>query len=388
MVVRSAPRSDSDLFSQFFREFHETLEQASGPQFEKLFREFDAAFKESRTQRVDSTPHLDVLQVFGLGMDELRHSRVLSWFLDADAEHEQGVLFAQALLRLVAGEQAPEILDGEHYIVEREKHSRTDVSIYQRRRFAVFIENKVRASERTDQVKDMINSLVRLADAQRIPVSCRFAVFLTDDGREPTTKPSKDVSGFEPHNLKALSRVEVFDAFYRALEPAHGKPAVDKPALLLPKRNRSATNAMRIKELDTSHRCLLQHLETFRKMTTSYEEIRGYVNGVLQEMARDLNQQSSLLKFDEKFDEKTIPKGYLEASDIQAWKGTNDALVSIGLEGFDQGLGAIVGSSAVDQCRAFVYSRYYWSINNDTAIDQLRRKLRSPQGFVAAKQRG
>ena len=146
MVVRSAPRSDSDLFSQFFREFHETLEQASGPQFEKLFREFDAAFKESRTQRVDSTPHLDVLQVFGLGMDELRHSRVLSWFLDADAEHEQGVLFAQALLRLVAGEQAPEILDGEHYIVEREKHSRTDVSIYQRQRFAVFIENKVRAS--------------------------------------------------------------------------------------------------------------------------------------------------------------------------------------------------------------------------------------------------
>jgi len=111
---------------------------------------------------------------------------------------------------------------------------------------------------------------------------------------------------------------------------------------------------MRIKELDTSHRCLLQHLETFRKMMTSYEEIRGYVNGVLQELARDLNQQSSLLKFDEKFDEKTIPKGYLEAADIQAWKGTNDALVSIGLEGFDQGLGAIVGSSAVDQCRACV----------------------------------
>src|SRR5437899_3938315 len=133
MVVRSAPRSDSDLFSQFFREFHETLEQASGPQFEKLFREFDAAFKESRTQRVDSTPHLDVLQVFGLGMDELRHSRVLSWFLDA--EHEQGVLFAQALLRLVPGEQAPEILAGEHYIVERDNHRRPHLPTYHRPRF-------------------------------------------------------------------------------------------------------------------------------------------------------------------------------------------------------------------------------------------------------------
>ena len=36
----------------------------------------------------------------------------------------------------------------------------------------------------------MIKALVRLSDAQGIPVPCRFGVFLTDDRREPTTKPS------------------------------------------------------------------------------------------------------------------------------------------------------------------------------------------------------
>ncbi len=222
--VKSPPRAESDLFSQLFREFEKTLEQVSGPQFEKLFREFNTAFKESRTQRVGATPHLDLLQVFGIGTDELRHSRVLWWFLDADAEHEQGALFAQALLRLVAADQAPQITDTQHYIVEREKHGRTDISIYGRRRFAVFIENKVRHSERADQVKDMISSLVRLADAQQIPVSCRFAVFLTDDGRQPTTQPSRNVPGFDPSNLKALSRVEVFGAFYQALTQRIASP--------------------------------------------------------------------------------------------------------------------------------------------------------------------
>jgi len=217
--VKRAFESDAKLFSQVFRQFDETLEQASGPHFDELFREFYAAFKESRMRRVGSTPHLDVLKVFGVIADELRHSRVLSWFLDMDAEHEQGAIFTQALLRLITGKEIPELIQAagkEDYIVEREKHERTDVSVYGRRRFAIFIENKVRASERTDQVKDMINSLVRLADAQQIPISCRFAVFLTDDGRDPQTGPSNDIA-FDPCNLKALSRVEVFNAFDQAL---------------------------------------------------------------------------------------------------------------------------------------------------------------------------
>ena len=127
---------------------------------------------------------------------------------------------------------------------------------------------------------------------------------------------------------------------------------------------------MKVKQLDDSHRCLLEHLETFRKMMTSYDEIRDYVTDVLQELARDLNREQSSAKFDE----KTIPRGWLDASDLPNWKRTNNALVAVGLEGFERGLGAIVGSSAVDQCWAYVYSPYYYSVNDAIAIDELRRK--------------
>src|SRR5439155_9135441 len=155
--VKTGLKIDSG-FVQLFRQF-ETLTANSDPKFKNLFDSYEAAFKNSRSKRVGSTPHLDVLTLFGLAEDELRHSRVLSWFLRPDAEHEQGAIFTQALLRLVAGKQIPELINAatnENYIVEREKHARTDVSIYQRNAFAIFIENKVHASERTDQVKDMI----------------------------------------------------------------------------------------------------------------------------------------------------------------------------------------------------------------------------------------
>jgi hypothetical protein len=130
VIEKIGPKPDAKLFSQVFRQFEEAFARNSEPNFEKLFRQFDDAFKECRSKRVGYTPHLDVLRVFGVTADGLRHSRVLSWFFEADAEHEQGAIFTQALLRLVTGGQMPEITGSEHYIVEREKHERTDVSVY------------------------------------------------------------------------------------------------------------------------------------------------------------------------------------------------------------------------------------------------------------------
>jgi hypothetical protein len=143
---------------------------------------------------------------------------------------------------------------------------------------------------------------------------------------------------------------------------------------------------MKIKELDSSHRCLLEHLDTYRKMKTSYEEMREYVNDVLRELARELNrqyQQQSL-----KFDEKTIPKGYLQTTDLPNWKASKQPLVAIGVEGLERGLGAIIGSTTVDQCYAYVYSPYCHSIKDDIGIDEVRRKLQPPDGFVLTTERG
>ena len=138
---------------------------------------------------------------------------------------------------------------------------------------------------------------------------------------------------------------------------------------------------MRIKELDNSHQRLMENLKTFHRMETAYEEIRAYITDVLQTVARDLSQPTSLVRFDE----KTVPKGWLEASDLPNWKRTDHALVTIGVENLAPD--AIIGSSAFDQCHAYVFSAFFYKINNETTMTALRQKLRAPEGFVLAKER-
>jgi hypothetical protein len=156
---------------------------------------------------------LDVLRVFGLEFRELRHSDALAWFLDPHAEHEQGALFANALLRFVGFKE----LSIEGYTVKREHHERTDVSLYAGGDFAVFIENKVRHFERDKQVSDMVGSLITLCEALSIPREHRFAIFLTDAGAKPVTGPTADIPGFLVRNLMSLRRIDIFEAFAAAL---------------------------------------------------------------------------------------------------------------------------------------------------------------------------
>ncbi len=68
-------------------------------QFDALLARFKSAFKEERKVRVATTPHLDILGVFGLKSRELCHSRVVAWFLDSNQAHEQGTVFLDAFLR-------------------------------------------------------------------------------------------------------------------------------------------------------------------------------------------------------------------------------------------------------------------------------------------------
>lgn len=179
-----------------------------------FFQQFDHSYREARATRAASTPHLDVLRVFGLAFAELRHSAVLAWCLDPSAEHEQGPLFAQAFLGLFGFQE--KIADV--YTVERERHGRTDVSCYARGQFAVFIENKVRHFEREQQVEDMIRSMAEVSNHQNIPRERRYAVFLTDHGGPPKTAPTADSPDFLLANLFSLARMEVFECFGTALE--------------------------------------------------------------------------------------------------------------------------------------------------------------------------
>lgn len=152
---------------------------------EVVFQEFTHAYQQARQTRASFTPHLNVLDVFGLNTRELRHSSVLAWLLRADAEHEQGGRFMGALLRLL-GFPPPK---DENYTVHLEKPDRVDIAVIANGEFAVFIENKVFAGEQETQFERLIDSLTAHADAFGIPWQQRAAVFLTNDGRKPTTMP-------------------------------------------------------------------------------------------------------------------------------------------------------------------------------------------------------
>ncbi|CAN5656389.1 hypothetical protein BH09VER1_BH09VER1_56040 [soil metagenome] len=63
----------------------------------------------------------------------------------------------------------------------------------------------------------MVASLEALSEERRIPLENRFAIFLTDSGKPPTSGPSSDSTGFRLENLRAISRIELFELFQTAL---------------------------------------------------------------------------------------------------------------------------------------------------------------------------
>jgi len=207
----SAPTSASIL-----HDFFVAVDAAcadSDTSMSQFFVSFEKAFHASRSERALTTPHLNVLKAFGLEFAELRHSAVLAWFLSPDSEHEQGVLFVNALLEWF--QVSP--LKNERYTVLRERHHRIDVAAYAAGDFAIFIENKVRHHEREKQVSDMIDSMLEVSQENGIPDDRRFAVFLTDTGAAPVTGPPKNPAGFLNSNLKSARRVELFERFRVAL---------------------------------------------------------------------------------------------------------------------------------------------------------------------------
>jgi hypothetical protein len=213
------------------RNFQKTLNAFEEAKLERsktwpaVFAEFGVAFKASREDRALSTPRLNILDVFGLKTWELCHSRVVAWFLSETATHEQLGLFMNQLLRECGLSDA--CYAG--YKVQRERPDRVDVVAYKPGNFAVFIENKVEHHERDDQFGDLQMSLVKFSTTQNsIPTKHRFAVFLTDDGRRPTTAHKKPPAGFLADNLRPIKRLTLFQAFRHAL----ADPAVKKSSLL------------------------------------------------------------------------------------------------------------------------------------------------------------
>ena len=205
--------NDTQALEGFFNELRQSITRLDD-QLSHFFEQFELSYTTARSARAATTPHLNVLRVFGLEFAELRHSAVLAWFLNPDAEHERGNLFANALLKLCGADPTTSA----NYSVDCERFGRVDVACLARGDFGVFIENKVCHHERPNQVRDMVDQLVKACEARSIPRERRIAVFLTDHGQPPGTGLSCDIPGFQIVNQKPLARVTVFESFRDALD--------------------------------------------------------------------------------------------------------------------------------------------------------------------------
>jgi len=130
----------------------------------------------------------NLIEIFNIVTDEVRHSSFLAWLLDAGAGHQQNDLFFNAFLKLCNID-----IDLGHLIGYKvrtefpEVESIIDILIYRKSSFLIYIENKVYSEEGQDQCAREARDMHRLGARLNVPENRRYAVFLTPDGREPCT---------------------------------------------------------------------------------------------------------------------------------------------------------------------------------------------------------
>lgn len=130
----------------------------------------------------------NVLSVLRIGPDEVRHTRVLAWLCDADAEHGLGSAFFEKLLA-ASGIALPadSFVGYEVYPEFSRQESIVDIAMFKMGLFLVYLENKIDAAEGFDQLGREHRDMRRVGETLCIPEGRQFAVFLTPEGRRPTT---------------------------------------------------------------------------------------------------------------------------------------------------------------------------------------------------------
>ena len=170
----------------FFGEFQAFR---AGARARRLARigDFLCTFEEVQRRAVGSgLADFNVFSLLGIETDEVRHTRVLAWLLDARAEHGAGNVFLKTLVDLCGLGLPVEVL--EQYKVRREfwvAESRVDVAVYRWGEFVIYLENKVYAAEGPAQVEREFGDMNRWGEALRVTEGRRFGIFLTPEGREP-----------------------------------------------------------------------------------------------------------------------------------------------------------------------------------------------------------
>jgi len=159
-----------------------------------------------RNHKAEGHGTINILKVLKLDNDEVRHSAILAWLLDAKANHGQGDMFFKAFIQICSIDLPVDSI--RDYRVRKEfpgAESIIDVMAYNNGQFLIYIENKVDSSEGIDQCARELRDMHQLGDRLNIPHARRYAIFLTPDGREPITGDKRD--------WKTLSYDQLEDTF-------------------------------------------------------------------------------------------------------------------------------------------------------------------------------
>ena len=171
---------------------------------------FLSTFEETHRRIWRTKVDFNLFNLLGIQTDEVRHSALLAWLLAPKSGHGQGDLFMRVFIELCSLDLADAALD--RYTVRTEfagEESIVDVMVSAHAQFVIYIENKVLAAEGPDQADRELRDLRRLGAALSVPRRRQYAVFLTPQGRRPT-------SG-DPTRWRTLSYRDLTAAFTKTL---------------------------------------------------------------------------------------------------------------------------------------------------------------------------
>jgi hypothetical protein len=163
------------------------LAQAETALFEHWRRRIDLLQEADPRKRPDFQT-INLLDVFGIGRQEIPHSRFLAWLLDPRGNHGLGTAFLDAFLRLAqkaCGCEFDADLGAVKVILERGTDKGVpDITVIGAN-FLCIVENKLLAAEGVDQTQRYADAAESEASQQDIPPDHLLLVFLSPRGSRP-----------------------------------------------------------------------------------------------------------------------------------------------------------------------------------------------------------
>lgn len=150
------------------------------------YTQIQRPMEQDRAWRAKHAPDLNIWSGTGLGRDEVRHCRLLTWLFDPHGNHSQGPMFLGCFFDAVGLHEFARFATDCDYTVRAEdtldSESRVDLRIGNAK-FQVWIEAKIDHREGDRQIERYAKLLRVRSDLLGVPASCRKLLYLTPRGQ-------------------------------------------------------------------------------------------------------------------------------------------------------------------------------------------------------------